>query len=96
MSKRGAWHSTIRRLVVSLIVLSAPHPDSEAFGQSTYANVSGTVEDSSKALLPAVAITAANNATGVVTTVVTNEAGTYNFTGLLPGTYKNSAELPGF
>ena len=84
----------MRRLIVwgfLTLVLSTP-----AFGQSTYATVSGTVADSSGAVLPGVSLTATNNATGVVTTVVSNEAGAYNFASLLPGVYKVSAELPGF
>ncbi len=66
------------------------------FAQSTYATVSGTVEDASRALLPGVSVTATNNATGVVSNVVTNESGAYNMTTLLPGTYTVKAELPGF
>src|SRR5262249_17533597 len=68
----------------------------QAFGQSTYATVSGTIEDSSHALLPGVMVTATNNATGVVTSVISNESGAYNLTSLLPGTYSLKAELPGF
>ena len=68
----------------------------QAFGQSTNATVSGTVQDPSGALVPGVTITATNNDTGVVTTVLTNEAGAYNFASLLPGVYKVSAALPGF
>ncbi|HLH31336.1 MAG TPA: carboxypeptidase regulatory-like domain-containing protein, partial [Terriglobia bacterium] len=68
----------------------------QAFGQSSDARVSGTVNDASGAVLPGVEVTATNNATGVVTTVVTNGAGAYNFAALLPGTYSVSASLPGF
>jgi hypothetical protein len=68
----------------------------KSFGQSAYATVSGTVDDGTGALVPGVSITARNNATGVATTVVTNESGTYNIPSLLPGVYKVSAELPGF
>jgi Carboxypeptidase regulatory-like domain len=66
------------------------------FGQSTSATVSGTVADFSGAVMPGVSVTATNNATGVVTTVVSNEAGAYNIASLLPGVYKITAELPGF
>src|SRR5206468_5484975 len=66
------------------------------FAQSSNATVSGTVVDSTGAVLPGVTITATNNATGVVTTVLSNESGAYNFASLLPGVYKISAELPGF
>ena len=67
-----------------------------AFGQISNATVSGTIEDPTRAVLPGVTVTATNTATGVVTTVLTNEAGVYNFVSLLPGPYKVSAELPGF
>ena len=68
----------------------------QAFGQSTNATVSGTVGDPTGAVLPGVEVAATNNATGVATTVVTNESGAYNFASLLPGGYTISAELPGF
>jgi hypothetical protein len=77
-------------LLLSLVV-STP-----AFGQSTYATVSGTIEDSTGALIPGVTVTATNNGTGVVTSVFSNDSGTYNIPSLLPGVYKVSAELPGF
>ena len=67
-----------------------------AFGQANNATLTGTVADSTGAVLPGVAITAANTATGVVTTSLTNEAGAYTIPSLLPGTYTVSAELPGF
>ena len=48
------------------------------------------------AVLPGVEVKATNNATGVVATVLTNDAGAYNFASLLPGTYTINASLPGF
>jgi hypothetical protein len=66
------------------------------FGQSTSATVTGTVSDSSDALIPGVTVTATNDGTGVVTSVVSNEAGAYTFASLVPGTYRVSAALPGF
>src|SRR5215471_25256 len=68
----------------------------QAYGQVSNATVSGTIEDSTKALLPGVTVTATNTATGVVTTAVSNESGTYNLPSLLPGSYRVSAELAGF
>src|SRR5437867_7152405 len=67
-----------------------------AFAQISNATVSGTIEDATHAVLPGVTITAANTATGVAATAVSNEAGAYNLPSLLPGPYKVSAELPGF
>src|SRR6266496_333828 len=67
-----------------------------SFAQTNNATVGGTVADSSGALIPGVTVTATNTGTGIVNTVVTNESGAYNFASLQPGTYKLSAELPGF
>jgi hypothetical protein len=65
-------------------------------GQSGNARVSGTIDDATGAVLPGVAVTATNTVTGVVTNVISNEAGAYNFPSLPPGPYKVTAELPGF
>jgi stress response protein SCP2 len=71
----------MRRLAVTVVLLSLVF-SSQVFGQSTNATVSGTVSDATTALVPAVTVTATNNNTGVVTTVLTNEAGAYNFASL--------------
>src|ERR1051326_7998485 len=68
----------------------------QAFGQSSNARLSGTVNDASGAVLPGVEVKATHNATGVVTTVLSNDAGAYNFASLLPGAYTISASLPAF
>src|SRR6185369_10031590 len=60
------------------------------------ATLSGTVSDSSGALVPGVSIAATNTATGVVSSTVTNEAGTYRYPSLQPGSYEVKASLPGF
>ncbi len=75
------------------LILIAPMP---AFTQSGVARISGTIDDATGAVLPGVTVTATNNATGIVRTVLSNEAGAYNFASLMPGVYKVSAQLPGF
>src|SRR5262245_597288 len=67
-----------------------------SFSQSSNASLSGTVSDAAKALIPGVTVTATNTATGVISTVISNESGTYNIPSLLPGVYTVSAELSGF
>src|SRR5437899_1389366 len=67
-----------------------------AFAQTTNATLGGTVADATRALIPGVTITATNTQTGIVTTVVTNETGAYQFASLQTGIYKVTAELPGF
>src|ERR1051326_907554 len=64
-----------------------------AFAQS---RISGTVGDPAGALIPGVTVAATHTATGVVTTEISNETGSYNFASLQPGSYKVVAELPGF
>ena len=64
--------------------------------QSTNATVGGTVQDTTGAFIPGVSVIATNTATGIVTTVLSNESGAYQFASLQPGTYEIKAELPGF
>jgi hypothetical protein len=66
------------------------------FAQTSNATVGGTVSDATGALIPGVTVTATNVATGIVTTVISNEAGAYQFASLQTGTYAISAELAGF
>ena len=67
-----------------------------AFGQISNSDITGTVADATKAVLPGVTVTATNNATGVSVSNVSNEAGAYTILSIIPGTYKVTAELPGF
>ena len=66
------------------------------YGQVINATLSGTVSDVSGALIPGVEVTAKQVDTGVVSTIVTNESGTYRFGSLQPGPYQVGALLPGF
>jgi hypothetical protein len=66
------------------------------FAQTTNATAGGIVSDATGAVIPGVTITATNTQTGIVSTALTNEAGAYYFASLQPGSYKISAELPGF
>ena len=60
------------------------------------ATLSGTVTDSTGAVIPGVVVTATNETTGMVTTRMTNERGTFEFTRLPPGLYTLTTEVPGF
>ena len=59
------------------------------FAQTSNASVGGFVQDPSHAIVPGVSVTATNTETGVVTTAITNETGTYNIPSLLPGVYSD-------
>src|SRR6202521_4239900 len=86
----------MRKLFVPAALLLCTVLSVCAFGQTTNATLGGTVSDASGALIPGVTVTATNTATGIVITVVSNESGAYQFASLQTGTYKVTAELPGF
>src|SRR2546427_10299198 len=92
---KGMEDSKMKTLVTALAVLCLAL-STGAFAQTINATLGGTVTDATGALIPGVTITATNLATGIVTTVLTNEAGAYNFASIQSGTYKVTAELPGF
>src|SRR5439155_10800549 len=58
--------------------------------------ISGTVKDSSGAVLPGVEITATQTDTGISRMAVTNETGSYVLPNLPLGPYRFEATLPGF
>ncbi|MGA8029197.1 MAG: TonB-dependent receptor [Bryobacteraceae bacterium] len=58
--------------------------------------ITGSVTDSSGAVVANAKVTATNNATGVAKTTETSSAGTYQFTDLIPGTYTVTVDLAGF
>src|ERR1041384_4138462 len=85
-----------RKSVYAVCVLLCLFLSINGFGQSVNATVGGTVADATGALIPGVTVTATNTGTGIASTTVSNESGAYSFPALQPGTYKISAELPGF
>src|SRR5438105_4301188 len=99
--KNGTWtrslgeeimQTRVTVAILSLLLMVSTH----AIAQTSNATVGGTVSDATGALIPGVSVTATNVATGIVTTVLTNEAGAYQFASLQTGTYKIVAELSGF
>src|SRR5262245_19437435 len=67
------------------------------FGQVSTGTISGTVQDSTGAVIPGVQVTLSNpGVIGGNQQTITTERGTYQFTRLVPGTYSVKAELGGF
>lgn len=64
--------------------------------RATGADLTGTVVDQSRAVLPGVTVTATNNDTGISRSAVTDHEGRYAILALPPGTYRVRAELDGF
>jgi hypothetical protein len=73
-----------------IILIGAP-----AWAQAT-AQLSGTVQDESGAVLPGVTVTVTQTDTGFTRTVVTGDGGTYTLPNLPIGPYKLEASLQGF
>lgn len=89
---KPSWMIVIACLIVSLFVV-----DVSSFAQtaSTGALV-GVTTDPSQAVIPGVEITATNEATGEMRTVISRENGNYTAPLLPPGLYRIQATLPGF
>jgi hypothetical protein len=66
-----------------------------AWAQAT-GQISGTVKDSTGAVLPGVEVTATHTDTGINRSTVTNETGSYVLPNLPLGPYRLQATLPGF
>ncbi|HTW80436.1 MAG TPA: carboxypeptidase regulatory-like domain-containing protein, partial [Terracidiphilus sp.] len=60
------------------------------------AGITGTVTDTSGAVIRGAQVTITNEGTGVSVHTVTESAGTYSFKGILPATYTVSVDAPGF
>src|SRR5262245_18386632 len=86
---RGIWIATV---FIGLLCFATAGVAQEGIN----ATLSGTVSDASGALIPGVEVTAKNTATGVTSTTLTNESGTFRFPSLQPGTYEATAVLSGF
>lgn len=93
---RALWLDFVRRLVLALTILTAL----TGFGQtadksSAKAELTGTIEDSSLAVLPNAKIALSNQA-GFKQETVTNDRGGYAFHNLEPGAYTLTVSAPNF
>ncbi len=79
-------------LIFALIVI----PSGMTFSQTNTSRITGTVTDSTGAVIPGATVTAINEATGVSNTQVTNDSGLYSFPSLILGVYTIKVELQGF
>lgn len=66
------------------------------YGQVAGATLTGTITDSTGALIPNASVSIRNTATGVVKQVPTDNAGFYSVANLVPGPYEVTVSAPGF
>src|SRR5712664_313588 len=69
---------------------------SQAYAQVAGATLTGTVKDSSGAVIPNAQVAITDVATGVTRTVSPGSSGLYTAPNLLPGTYEIHVTAPGF
>jgi hypothetical protein len=93
--------------VVHHVIVQIPEQNGDATGIATASvqriplpetstdAISGTIMDSSRALIPGVTVTATHVNTGVVTTTLSSDSGSFRFATLQPGTYMLTAFLQG-
>src|SRR5437588_6461880 len=83
----------MRRFVITALAVLCP---ALAGAQAVKGSLVGNVTDTSGAVLPGVTVTITEVNTNISYTATTNESGYYIFANLKDGTYRVSAELPGF
>src|SRR5688572_939100 len=90
-------YATWRCLLTVVCVLLVPVVNRSAAGQNPTFNIEGVVTDAQQAVLPGVAVTITNTATGLTRTVTTADNGRYVVRALPPeGRYRVQVEIAGF
>src|SRR5258708_22285240 len=90
----GLRNSIVSLLVMLALVLSIPH--SASAQGSASANLSGTVHDSTGAVVPDANVTLRDTQKGTERKSATNDAGVYVFTSVPPGVVSLSVDKTGF
>lgn len=83
----------MRKLFVLVIFVSAAMT---ANSQSNYATLNGTIFDPQEKVLAGCSVQLTSENTGASRTAITNELGSFQITGLLPGDYKVTVQASGF
>jgi Carboxypeptidase regulatory-like domain/TonB dependent receptor len=85
-----------RVLALTLLLAAGTCLESTAQNVVLTGDLAGRVTDESRAVVTKASVTLRNLATGVERSAVTNHAGLYHFSALMPGTYSVTASLEGF
>ena len=94
MDAQTRFQRLLKAALIPLFVLATALPG--AVAQTLTGSLSGTVVDSSDAVLPGATVTLVNELSGDQRTTVTNEAGNFVFAAVQAGTYTIKVELSGF
>src|SRR5689334_17901973 len=88
---RASMKSALFLSLLAALLLSAP-----SFGQFAAGSISGTVADSSGAVIPNAKVVLTNDATTAKRETVSNSSGFFNFASIQPATYTLSITVSGF
>ena len=94
--KQAFVYFTMKSIVCVLLCFMFATSVAHAQGVGSSGEITGTVTDSSGAVLPKVTVNVIETQTGLKRTAMTNDTGQYRVVGLPPTTYDVSAELPSF
>src|SRR5262245_58407625 len=87
----------VRMIFAAAAVIIALYSVPLSFSQTASTGaLTGNAMDGTRAMIPGVELTLANEATSETRTTVSNENGSYVFPLLAPGSYRLDAALPGF
>lgn len=87
---------TVFASILLALVFPLLFAGSSAYAQSTFASITGTVTDTSGAIVPNARIVVTNQATGIQSSAQSNAAGIYAVPQLNPGSYSLRAQANGF
>jgi len=87
---------TLRLRITGLLLLICVLSGKEAGAQVSGGTILGSIRDTSGANVARARVSIKNTATGITTTVTTNESGLYRVPNLIPGTYQITASASGF
>ena len=82
-----------RVLIGAILVLASTSP---AAAQSERGSITGVVQDTTRSMVPGVAVKVVNTATNTTTTVFSADSGSYGVASLPPGVYRVEASIMGF
>lgn len=86
------WHA-VAFTVFALVFIALP---AAGASQEVYGSIVGTIQDAAGGHVPGATIVIVNRETNLTLTTVSNEAGAYTFTNVLPGIYDVKVTLQGF
>jgi hypothetical protein len=90
------WGTSTSRMILLMLSVMAYCGVPNANAQAIYGSISGTVQDSSGALVPNANITVTDMNKGTVKTSKSGDRGVYNFPLLIPDSYTVKVEVKGF